>query len=62
MHMMDEMTWVEKGDASGGTVGGIRKPTCKGKRLMLVVVAWVGWVGLNWYFRVRRTQETITMK
>ena len=29
---------------------------------MLVVVAWVGWVGLNWYFRVSRVLETIMMK
>ena len=46
-HDGHERTWVEKDDASGGTVGGIRKPTGKGNRLIILHAgsSSLGWVG-----------------
>ena len=46
-HDGHERTWVKKDDASGGTVGGIRKPTGKGNRLIILHAgsSSLGWVG-----------------
>ena len=59
-----ERTWVERDDATGGRKGGMRKPTGKGDRL-IILHAGVRMDGLKeqiWCLQARKLLETIIMQ